>query len=981
MESEEAERTEDVKGLPPNACDISSFHGATGVSVPEDPDCAITAPSTNTDIDSLTSAADSERLRASSDDLRSSAEPSLQRRPRAAAFRAGKTAPQPASTSPSVPLKPSESSNESQSSDAEEVSSSSSSLTTGNSTFALASDDANAASDATVPAKDPSLQRRPRAVAVRAGKHTSQPTDSSTNTLLKSREPSERSSPSIAEVSALLADSKISSALGHEPSEQRSAQSIDERIKQSGARPISCGYDPTSDPVGDNGVEISQPFAPPEIQSPQNDPSASSEKFNNAHVQVVSESSSHSLEDEKDAEAVAHAEIAQYATILDATSTFEHNYGVDGIENAEGSFVGDGDDEEDQGEDPMVSLLSGGYSLGYDAMRKHQSKQNSSIEVPAPKGNQQALLDGVAGPLGTTSNAAQHAGTTATLPTSCSESRHHGPMPQQTQRPPARLSPQLTSEDVDKAKKFNVSSNLTGVSAAEEVAAVMNTVTLAGATANNTGSNERVETGDASDELLAEDGASMEAWPTEPAELAVHFAALLGEGVNVIAALVEPDGDTLEMGVGLREVTLVLSTSATGSNGGGRDGSERNTEDATVTQQLVVYDAASVEEYYTQVEARAAERHNDQENFDADEYNEVEQPKVLYAVDFEEVLFVLENHQTPALEPFRTLCVDGTYSDVASSRELLFAPDRCCSLVGLDFSLDLICADTTERSALVAGLAALLGFKGEESKNSSGSAEANYSQGRILSKMNPKSGAAGAGAASALVGVVLEGLRAALGLPDLQESNGDNKSKGIRSPGRNSGSRKRNVNYKSTNDDDGSGNGGGGNSDDDGTTSTVSGATSVASSKAEARRQRLLKAAAATSLTTTRNGSQRGFMSTVSPRSKGDAFSDDGNGDGVASTVSAATSIVSADAMAQRQRLANAATAFTFAIESDNNPSSSALTTTARALPNGEEQGPSLAEDAIGSLVQQLEAATVEVSDSENGSGVRKYRAQSSGLG
>jgi hypothetical protein len=846
----------------------------------------------------------------------------------------------------------------------------------GTSSFASDSGVAGAVSNAALPAKEPSMQRRPRAVAVRAGKKASQPAPSSPNAPLKPSDSPENASPGATDDPALLARNTASSAPEVVRGTNQIVSHTEEKDKQSEMNPISS-TDATTDLKVDDALNITLPVSSSELLHPAQDNAATLVKAEDISAQTQLDSTSLSLEDDEIADAMAHAEMAQYATILGATSAFEHNYGVDGIENAEGSFVGDGDDEEDGVEDPLVNLLSGGYSIGYDSMRKHQSKQVSSEESYTLKNDQQALLDGVAGPIGTTSNAAQHAGTAAALP-SYSGSRHREPVPQQTQRPSARLSPPLLPEDVDSA-------NCPRISSASHLgeAAAMNTAKLRDAEAVEVESIVENDTGYVSEGLLTEDVVIIDNWPTEPAELATHFAAVLGEGVNALAALVEPDGDTSEMGVGIKEVTLVLATSSSGnSDVGVEGGSERNTGEAAVTQQLVVYDAASVEEYYIQVEAKAAEANDNRDVADADENNEVEHPAVLYAVDLEEVLFVLEGHQTPALEAFRMLCVDGTYSDDGSSCELLFSPDRCCSLVGLDFSLDLICADASERSALVAGLAALLGFQGDESKKSSGGGDSvGHNQGRILSKMTPNSGADGNGAASALVGVVLEGLRAALGLSGLQDSANDNNGNATKSPGRNGRSRKRNVN-NGMNDDDATG-GGGGNSDD-GTASTVSGATSVASSKAEARRQRLLRAAGAASSSTkivnNGNGFQHGYLSTTSPRAKSDAFSDDGDGDGVASTVSAATSIVSADAMAQRQRLANAANAFTFA-KSYNNPSSSALTMTARATPNSGEEGTSLAEDAIGSLVQQLEAATVEGSDSENGSGMRKFRAQSSGLG
>ena len=66
---------------------------------------------------------------------------------------------------------------------------------------------------------------------------------------------------------------------------------------------------------------------------------------------------------------------------------------------------------------------------------------------------------------------------------------------------------------------------------------------------------------------------------------------------------------------------------------------------------------------------------------------------------------MLLGHATPALEPFRSFPAPqgdgGGGGEAGVVAPLLLTPDRCCSLVGLDFSLDLVAAHAAERAVLV----------------------------------------------------------------------------------------------------------------------------------------------------------------------------------------------------------------------------------------------------------------------------------------
>jgi hypothetical protein len=758
--------------------------------------------------------------------------------------------------------------------------------------------------------------------------------------------------------------------------------------------PPAADDDNDDDDTETNGGQPS-PRTPTKALSPTQDAVAASFLATAAAAappQLLPDSPSYFWEEEADgAAAAARAEMAQYATVLGATSAFERNRGpalqklspyhpfselpsasspppdetavslpggppAPGYDRAD-EEVSVGDDNADEEDfDPMVALLAGGYSLGYDAVRQQQARKLHSVQA-AQSRSSQALLDGVAGPLGASSAASRHAGTAAAaawraLPEPYRAPLLRAPLP----LPPARSLPPLpNAKNAAGDAVWTEAGAATGADAADAADAAAGSFTDA-----------------------EEDGAGAEAQETSPEELAAHFAEVLGEGVNVTAALVEPDSGTGELGVHVQEVTVVLAARSIGDDGSSKDG--------PTPQQLVVYDAAAVEEYYARAEARAIKAAAAAEEELEEGELEEELPEAVYAVDLEEVLFVLEGHQTPALEPFRTLRADEGESALA------VPADRCCSLVGLDFSLDLICADVTERSALVAGLSALLGFRSDGGGGGRAGSSGGGS-GRVLSRMDPGSGAGPAGgAATALAAVVLQGLRAALGLPDDEANDGPAADAAQAAARATKGKRGKGPSSKGLgqpmggddggggdHDDDGGGDhaegasqghasGGGGS--DDGTASTVSGATTVASAKAAARQRRLADAAAS------RNGSSK---------VGGDALSDED--DGVASTASAATTVVSANAAARRRRLAAAST-------------SKAAALTAREELNdryGAPQSPggggtggpkpkALAEDAIGALVQQLEAATMgplgsEGTGSEHGSGHQGLRARSLGLG
>lgn len=197
---------------------------------------------------------------------------------------------------------------------------------------------------------------------------------------------------------------------------------------------------------------------------------------------------------------------------------------------------------------------------------------------------------------------------------------------------------------------------------------------------NNTGSSGGISKEDKSDKEFN----VLHYWSFESGE---DFKSILREGVDIAGAmLMENDG---ELGVSIEELTIILSQS------------EHSEEDDG--GELLVYFRSSVEVFFDQ---------STTSNEDKDTHV-IEQPEPIRVYKLNDILFILNGKQTPTFEPFieeQTLSAKAE-EDVGVHGDGLMDNSVCCSLVGVDFSFDLIASSQEERDALSFGFAAFLGFR------------------------------------------------------------------------------------------------------------------------------------------------------------------------------------------------------------------------------------------------------------------------------
>ena len=194
-------------------------------------------------------------------------------------------------------------------------------------------------------------------------------------------------------------------------------------------------------------------------------------------------------------------------------------------------------------------------------------------------------------------------------------------------------------------------------------------------------------------------------------ELASRFGEVLCEGADLGVAFLfrSDDGGDEPPSVAIEAMTLVLTETPEDDETGGGDGVEPQR-----SQHLVAFYQEDVNGYYMALEKAEGAKQglNELENLEAAEEllegaEEVvtgfpDPPEAICSVELSEVLFILGGHQTPVLASLRRDQRAG--EDGASS-------ECCCSLVGLDCSLDLVAGSKLERDALISGFAALLGFR------------------------------------------------------------------------------------------------------------------------------------------------------------------------------------------------------------------------------------------------------------------------------